>query len=249
MITFIVQARCGSTRLPNKILRPFYEGKSILDLMLEKLSSIKDTEVVVATTTNVKDDAIVTVAKNYGVRCFRGSETDVLDRFISAAELYGVKKIIRVCSDNPFLDIESINLLINRAHSNRDADYISFDVNGLPSIKTHYGFWTEYVKLDALKKVRTQTTLPLYHEHVTNYIYSNPDKFNIVWIMDAGKVVRNLPIRLTIDTESDFINAQKIYSHFVTSKIDPTISNLVDYLSEHLSIISEMESEIKKNSK
>lgn len=64
MITFIIQARSGSTRLPNKILLPFYNGKSILDLMLEKLSSINGTNILVATTTNMKDDAVVNIAKS-----------------------------------------------------------------------------------------------------------------------------------------------------------------------------------------
>ena len=170
MITFIIQARSGSTRLPNKILLPFYNGKSILDLMLEKLSSINGTNILVATTTNMKDDAVVNIAKKYNIAYFRGSENDVLNRFISAAEQYNAQKIIRVCSDNPFLDINSIKKLIETINENPSADYISFNINGIPSIKTHYGFWTEYVTLNTLKKIRDLTDEPLYHEHVTNYI-------------------------------------------------------------------------------
>ena len=75
-----------------------------------------------------------------------------MNRFISAAEQYNAQKIIRVCSDNPFLDINSIKKLIETINENPSADYISFNINGIPSIKTHYGFWTEYVTLNTLKK-------------------------------------------------------------------------------------------------
>lgn len=249
MITFIIQARSGSTRLPNKILRPFYEGKCILDLMLEKLSLIDNTDVLVATTSNQRDDLIACMAKDHGVRCFRGSENDVLDRFILAADRNNVQKIIRICSDNPFLDVDSMKQLLETIQKNPKAEYISFNVNGTPSIKTHYGFWAEYVTLDALKKVRKLTDEPLFHEHVTNYIYSHPDDFNIVWINVGQELVKDLPIRLTIDTESDFINAQKIYSDFVQMGIKPTIHNIVAYLLKNPLITSEMEIEIKKNTK
>ncbi|WP_297604910.1 NTP transferase domain-containing protein [uncultured Alistipes sp.] len=249
MISFIIQARCGSTRLPNKILLPFYNGKSILDLLLDKLSAINGTNVVVATTTNANDDAIVSVAEKHGIACFRGSETDVLDRFISAAEFSGAQQIIRVCSDNPFLDVDSIEKLKEAVDSNPDADYISFDVKGTPSIKTHYGFWTEYVTLDALKKVRALTKDAIYHEHVTNYIYSHPEQFKIVWIMNAGTPLKNFPIRLTTDTKKDFLTAQKIYSSLIHLGIRQTIPNIVDYLSNQPDIIMEMETEILKNSK
>lgn len=249
MITFVIQARSGSTRLPNKVLLPFYNGKSILDLMLEKLSSINGTNILVATTTNVKDNAVANIAEKHHTACFRGSENDVLDRFISAAMQYGSQKIIRVCSDNPFLDIDSIKRLVKTSDANPSADYISFDVNGLPSIKTHYGFWAEYVTLDALKRVRKSTEEPLYREHVTNYIYSHPEQFDIVWITNADVPVRNLPIRLTIDTEADFVNAQKIYSHFIQSRIRQTIPHIVEYLSDHPTLIEDMKTEITKNSK
>lgn len=249
MITFIIQARSGSTRLPNKILIPFYKGQTILDLMIKKLLTINETKIIIATTTNPKDNAIAEVAAKHNITCFRGSENDVLDRFISAAEAFGTQQIIRVCSDNPFLDINSIKVLIESINTNPNADYISFDINGTPSIKTHYGFWTEYVTLTALKKVRSLTYEQLYHEHVTNYIYSHPNEFNLIWIKNSNKEITQLPIRLTIDTLKDFKNAQKIYTYLAESKSDQNISNITKYLCEHPSIITEMENEIKNNSK
>ena len=164
MIYFLVQARSGSTRMPNKILLPFYGGKSILDLLIEKLKQVENTKIVIATSDNPNCNAIQQVAERQGVACFRGSENDVLQRFIDAAEVNDAQRIIRVCSDNPFLELNSICELVNKAEADVEADYISYNINGVPSIKTHYGFWTEFVTLEALKRVKLMTDDVLYHD-------------------------------------------------------------------------------------
>ena len=188
MLGFIVQARLGSTRLPDKILLPFSGGRTIFDLLLEKLQSFApQAACVVATSVAPANDALEAICRERGVACFRGSENDVLQRFIDAAHANGVDRIIRVCSDNPFLSRDAIAQLLE-AVADTDADYMSFNVGGTPSIKTHYGFWTEYVTLDALERVAGLTDEPLYHEHVTNYIYAHPESFRIGWL-DVPKTV------------------------------------------------------------
>ena len=250
MINFIVQARSGSTRMPNKILLPFYEGKSILDLLIEKLKQVDGTKVIIATSVNPNCDAIRDVAENHGVVCFRGAENDVLQRFIDAAEAYHASRLIRVCSDNPFLELGSIKELVEFVSGSKDSyDYVSFDINGIPSIKTHYGFWTEYVTLDTLKRVKQLTDESLYHEHVTNYVYANPDKFSIDWI-EGPEVIKTHPdIRLTIDTQDDFKNAQQIYADLCRENPYPTIEQVVTYLDNHKDYYTSMKTQIVKNSK
>ena len=250
MISFIVQARSGSTRMPNKILLPFFEGKSILDLLIDKLKMVEGTKVIIATTDNSNCDAIENTAKIHGVSCFRGSENDVLQRFIDAADYYRVGKIIRVCSDNPFLELDSINKLVAYADNEGKAcDYISFNINGTPSIKTHFGFWTEYVTLEALKRVRDLTDECLYHEHVTNYIYANPDTFDIAWLEGPAIINSHPDIRLTIDTLEDFQNAQSIYADLCKEEQFPTITNVVNYLDAHQNYYISMKCQIEKNTK
>lgn len=250
MIHFVVQARSGSTRMPNKILLPFFEGKSILDLLINKLKQVQGTKIVIATSVNSNCDVIEEVANKHGVACFRGSENDVLQRFIDAAEANNAERIIRICSDNPFLDLESINKLVSFVN-NQDGclDYASFMVNGSPSIKTHYGFWTEYVTLDALKRVKSLTDESLYHEHVTNFIYANPDKFNIQWIDGPEIIKSHKDIRLTIDTQEDFNNAQRIYSDLCATNLYPAIDQVVSYLDSHNNYYLSMKKQIEKNSK
>lgn len=102
MITFMIQARVGSTRLPNKILLPFYQNKCILQLLLDKLRQVDGTNIVIATSKAPQNDAIEHLAKQENVLCFRGEENDVLQRFIDAAHAFDAERLIRICSDNPF---------------------------------------------------------------------------------------------------------------------------------------------------
>lgn len=245
MLSFIVQARLGSTRLPGKILLPFHEGKSIFDLMLDKLTSIPGVDCIVATSVAGANDKLEDICTARGVKCFRGSEDDVLQRFIDAARHFGVDRIIRVCSDNPFLNVPAIKELVQRAGSS-DADYISFDVGGTPSIRTHYGFWTEYVTLGALAKVKDLTAERLYHEHVTNFIYSHPDDFRIEWIQVPPVILDRSDVRLTIDTMQDFENARRIYS-----EIDDrdSFESLFAYIASHPELSDSMKHQIISNSK
>ena len=248
-ITFIIQARLGSTRLPGKILKAFYQNKSILDLLIQKLKLIPDSQIILATSTSSVNDPLENIAKSNGIFCFRGSEEDVLQRFIDAATLYQSENIIRICSDNPFLDLKAIIELIAFAKQHPEYDYISFNVNGIPSIKTHYGFWTEYVQLSALKKVAALTKEKIYHEHVTNFIYTHPEYFNFYLLETPSELTNHNNIRLTIDTENDFNNAQIIYSDMVVQSPYPTIKDIILYLDSHPNFYKNMEQEILKNSK
>lgn len=248
-MTFLIQARLGSTRLPGKILKPFFQGQSILDLLIDKLKQVSGTNIILATSTSENNNPLEEFAKEKGIEFFRGEESDVLKRFIDAAQQFGAERLIRVCSDNPFLELKSIQELIDYANNNPEYDYISFNVNGTPSIKTHYGFWTEYVTLDALRKVASLTNEALYHEHVTNYIYTHPEQFKIKLLNTPEELVKHSDIRLTIDTEADFENAQAVYADLVKTNRYPTISDIICYLDKHPQYYQTMKQEISKNSK
>jgi spore coat polysaccharide biosynthesis protein SpsF (cytidylyltransferase family) len=211
---FIIQARSGSTRLPNKILLPFYEHKTILDLQLENIrESFPDVLIILATTVNKADDVIADkYTKWNGVNVYRGDENNVLKRFIDAAKSFGVENIVRICSDNPFLSMSYCTFMIDEYFKAR-ADYVSFSFNnGTPAIRSHSGLFAEMVSLKALEKVMQSTTEALFMEHVTNYIYSHSGDFKLEFI-PVPKFIDNYidKLRLTIDTQVDFINLQKLY--------------------------------------
>lgn len=244
----IIQARTGSTRMPEKVIQPFYQQQTILDLLLEKAKRV-NLPVVLATTVNPSDDRICTLAEKHQIAVFRGSENDVLDRFIQAARQYGFEKIIRVCADNPFLDLASLQALANGFRSS-EADYLGFQLAGdKPSILTHFGFWAEAVRLNALEKVASLTDEKLFHEHVTNYVYGNPALFNVQFIKADALVYSRTDIRMTLDTAEDFAIQKEIYASML--KENPTfgIREIVSYLDHHPEILTQMKQEIQHNQK
>lgn len=253
--TVIIQARTGSTRLPDKMTTPFFKGKPVLQILLERLSTLKGdlSRIVVATSTNTRDKMIEDLCNEMGITCFRGSENDVLQRFISAAESVGAVKIIRVCADNVFIDLNALKYLANVLRDSDD-DYISFKTReGKPSILTHFGFFAEGVTLDALKKAAATTDSPLYHEHVTNFIYNTPDNFSVKLIPIDNLIpdLENHPdLRLTLDTKDDFDVQQKIYADLVARGSSLSPDELMKYLdTEHPEYYDIMKKTINANKK
>lgn len=247
-ISFIVQARMGSSRLPEKVMLPFHDNQCILELLVNKLKKFADSQIIIATADTPENDVIEKFCKTHAISCYRGSENDVLERFIRAAETYDAERIIRICSDNPFIELESIGRLIETARYTQ-ADYMSFMINGIPSIKTHFGFWTEYVTLNALKRIRQTTNESIYHEHVTNYIYTHPDKFTIEWIEGPECLKGRYDIRLTCDTPRDFQNTKEIYRILCARNPYPTIKEITDFLDLHDEYLDTMIQQIRANTK
>jgi len=234
-IAIIIQARTSSTRLPNKILKPFYENKTILKIMIDKLNRC-NIPLIVATTTNIKDNIICSVCDDLNVKYYRGSEENVLERFINAAIHFDIDIIIRVCSDNPFLDEQLINNLVNDFMNLKDKpDYYSYTLDGSkPVIREHIGTFSELVTLKALQKINKNNNKKLYQEHVTNYIYDNNEKFSLSLIetpkyISENKLKQN--IRLTVDTQKDFELLSVLYSE-VRSKYGEhfSLKNTINYL-------------------
>lgn len=248
-IGIIIQARMGSTRLPQKILKTFWKKQTIIDIILDKLHQLKNVKIIVATTTNPDNNILVEHLLSRGEVVYRGSEYDVLNRFICAAEINDIDSIIRICSDNPFLDYESLKELITFAENN-NADYIGFKVNDTPSIKTHFGFWGEFVTLEALKRVEASTNKTSFaHEHVTCELYTNQEFYKCKWIACPDFLEQRTDIRLTIDTEEDFKNAQEVYSKLKETKDNFTIKDIINYLDNNDNILLSMKDIIKLNNK
>jgi spore coat polysaccharide biosynthesis protein SpsF (cytidylyltransferase family) len=248
----IIQARSGSSRLPNKIVLPFFKSYSILDILLQRLLKVISNQIIiVATTKSSQDDIIVQKCKEYDIKSFRGSENNVLNRFIECAEYFHFDNVIRICSDNPFIDSESIVNLLNIISSDSEKyDYISYITKeGVPSIKTHYGLWGEATTVGTLKKVDQLTKEPIYHEHVTNYIYEHSEYFKIKFIPIPDVVSQNKKIRLTIDTIEDFIILQKIYSLMINNYADINLENIYKILEENPDFYNIMQIQINNNSK
>lgn len=254
-ISFIIQARFNSTRLPGKICLPFYNNQTILDIQLNNLLAFfPGSSIIIATTTLKADDVI---AEKYSsdarIKIFRGNENNVLKRFIDAAKSFGIQHIIRICSDNPFLSMSHLKLMIDR-YLITLPDYISFRfANGAPSIRSHCGLFAEMVNLKALEMVQKglTSTAPFYLEHVTNYIYSNPQQFNIEFIPVPAFLNDYFDtLRLTVDTEQDFVNLKKLYLAVLNGYgSNFTIEQLITEVEKDKNLLNIMKEQIRQYAK
>ena len=248
-IAFIVQARSGSTRLPNKMNMPFYENQSILDIILNRLKThFKDIPVILATTVNSKDDMIVGTGKRNQVEVFRGSEDNVLSRFVEASKKFSVKHIIRICADNPFISVKYLEELIHFYQSQK-VDYVSFiSDSGLPAMKTHFGFFAEITSFKILETTAQKTQDPFYCEHVTNFIYGNPGLFSLNFIKIPSEIEK-ANIRLTVDTLEDFTICQKIYSYLTHQNLSAEPASIITYINDNPDFLVTMKDQINLNKK
>ena len=247
-IGIIIQARMGSTRLPRKILREFYDGMTLIETIISSMKRIKDAKIIVATSVNPNNDELVTFLESHDITVFRGSEDDVLSRFINAAEKNNVNGIVRICSDNPFLDWHGVETLIEKAKTS-DADYIGYRINNTPSIKTHFGFWGEYVTLDALKRVASTTNEALAHEHVTIHLYTHPYEYKCEWIECPTFLQGRDDIRLTVDNAEDFENAQRVYKYLYLNNSSFGLEDVVKCIDAHNDLKTSMKKMIEYNQK
>jgi len=242
-VGIIVQARISSTRLPKKIILKVDEKMTFLDVLLKRIKKLKHKyPIVLACSNNESDSILESFAIKHKIKFFKGSENNVLDRFIKCADYYKIDTIVRICSDNPFIDIQKIEELIE---TYKGEDYLSFKVNNKPSILTHYGFFTEIVSLKALKKVQSQNLNNCF-EHVTNCIYNNPDVFDIKFIQ---KRINNNNIRCTLDTEGDFNILKDIYINFIKDNFNANYLEVIDFISNRPDLSIKMKSIIKENLK
>jgi spore coat polysaccharide biosynthesis protein SpsF len=197
----ITQARVGSTRLPGKVLKEI-DGKSLLQIHLERLKKcLKVTEIIVATTSNKEDDAIYDKATEWGYTASRGSESDVLDRFYQAVKDKNPDWIIRVTSDCPLIDPELVDDVIRFAQDN-NVDYCSNGfIENFPD-----GQDVEVFKFSALEKAWKNATLLSEREHVTPYIRNNSDyKGGSLFTSINYACESNFAkIRMTVDESRDF---------------------------------------------
>ncbi len=212
----IIQARSGSTRLKKKVLLPFYNGKGILEIILERIvAAYPDHRIVLATTSLPVDDPVAELATRTGVSCFRGAELDVLARFTGAAEQFGVRRLIRVCADNPFLQVDSFRELFEQ-HTRTPVDYVSYQLaSGRPVILSHLGLFPELVTADALQRVAELTEDLLYREHVTNYLYTHREEFRVKFLPLPEYLGEREDIRFTLDTPEDFAMLQEIFGYWM----------------------------------
>ena len=202
----IIQARTGSKRFPKKILTKI-RNKNILEIMISRLKMyFKNEDICVATTTKKNDDKIVKITKKLGVKFFRGSENDVINRFIRCAKKNDLKKIIRLTSDCPLVDPKLIIDLYKKQLSKK----YDYSGNCYPYEKrtTPVGSDIEFFKLSFLKNIYKLNLSKYEKEHLTPILKKK--KYN-TYIFRTK--IDNSNLRYTLDYKEDLVVIKKILNY------------------------------------
>ncbi len=201
----IIQARMGSSRLPGKMLEDL-AGAPLLARVIERMQHCETLDgLVLATTTQPEDDALVDLALDYGVAVYRGAVDDVLDRFAQAAQLADAALIVRITADDPFKDPRvtdhAVRLWLERPDQ---LDYVS---NTLQPTYPE-GLDIEVFTRAALERAWREARLPSEREHVTPYIWKHPDRFRVHNFTHTEDLSH---LRWTVDYPQDLAFARAVY--------------------------------------
>lgn len=204
-VVAIVQARMGSQRLPNKVMRDLC-GATVIARVLSRLALAREIDAItLATSTEAKNDALVEHVRLLGFSTFRGSEKDVLDRYYRAALAVGAEAVVRVTGDCPLIDPEIVDKVV-RSFRTSDVDYVSnIDPPTFPD-----GLDVEIFSFAALETAWREAKLEREREHVTPFIREQ-DRFKRINVAsDADHSAQ----RWTVDEESDLEVVRQIFSQF-----------------------------------
>lgn len=204
-IVAIVQARMGSTRLPNKVMKPI-TGVPMIELLLKRLTRAKLVDqIVVATSTDPRNKPLVAHIESLGYVCEEGSEDDVLDRYLKAAKSNNADVVIRITGDCPLVDADLVDKAI-LAFKSQQVDYLS---NIAPATYPD-GLDIEIFTLAALERSAAESNSNFDHEHVTPYI-RNEKQFSKASIQHSKDVSH---LRWTVDEPEDLEVIINVFEHF-----------------------------------
>lgn len=204
-VVAIVQARMGSTRLPNKVMKPI-GGTPMIEVLLSRLSKAGEIdEIVVATSTDARNLPLVEHVRALGYACEQGSENDVLERYLICAQRHDADVVVRITGDCPLVDPALVDDCIRRFKAS-DVDYFSnIDPPSFPD-----GLDIEVFRRSALETAARETQRTHDREHVTPYLRES-GRFRTAALHHDTDLSA---WRWTVDEASDFAVASAVFAHF-----------------------------------
>lgn len=232
-IVATIEARMASTRLPGKVMKQIL-GKPVLELLVERLKKVElIDEIVIATTTNQSDDIIERFCGKIGIKCFRGSEEDVLKRVLDAAKSVNAELIVEITGDCPLIDPdiarECIKLFLKGNY-----DYVS---NGCLEKTFPDGLAVQVFPVKVLEEVNALTKDPVDHEHVSLYIYRHPERYRLKNYKAEGELYWP-ELAITLDTPQDYELIKRIYEELYPGNNNFTAYDVVRFLRKNPELIS-----------
>lgn len=227
----IVQARLNSLRLPGKVLLGL-GNYSVMSFIVQRLrqSRLID-EVVVATSDEKEDDAIIEECKKISAPYYRGSMEDVLQRILGAASSFGAAHVLRVTADCPFVDIGLIEDLWNR-YIGEGYDYCGLLAGAgstkFPGFPFPDGLDCEWMSIHALETAEARAETPSEREHATMVIWQQKTELKV------GSLSSKTPLpmfRLTLDHYEDLILVKSIFDHFGNRALEVGFVEILEWLA------------------
>jgi len=195
----------GSTRLPNKVMKPI-NGVPMIELLLTRLVRAKEIDqIIVATSEDERNIPLVEHVRKLGYTCEQGSENDVLDRYVQAAAKHKADVVVRITGDCPLVDPDLVDQVI-RQFKSENVDY--FCNTNPPTYPD--GLDIEVFTFKALERASRETTDPFDREHVTPYL-RKVDKFKAPAMQHSEDLSA---LRWTVDEPADFVVIEKVFQHF-----------------------------------
>jgi spore coat polysaccharide biosynthesis protein SpsF len=209
----VVQARLGSTRLPGKVLLDL-AGQPLILRMVERLRRIRTpARILIATTTELEDDPLVSCCTSAGIDVYRGHPTDLLDRHHQAAIAYEADPIAKIPSDCPLIDPEIVDQVFSR-FAQGNCDYAS----NLHPASYPDGNDVEVMSVAALATAWREASRKFEREHTTPYLWENLQRFriaNVLWqekTADTQARDYSMSHRWTIDYAEDYDFVERVYA-------------------------------------
>ncbi len=230
-VVVISQARLGSQRLAGKVLMEI-NGRSLLDIHFSRLKHAETvSDIFFAIPEGAADEPLAKHIQSLGGNVCRGSENDVLERFVHCARASRADIVVRVTADCPFIAPEIVDQTVRSFMSTPSTDYAYMDLSTCSR-----GFDVEVFSAEALYRAGSEAVLPYEREHVTPYLYQHPDIFNILPVMYSCKGLENG--RLCVDTTEDFKLASAVASHFGENISTATADQIMRYLESSQDVLN-----------
>jgi spore coat polysaccharide biosynthesis protein SpsF len=227
----IIQARMGSTRLPGKVMKNL-KAKPVLWHVIERVKQAENIdEIIIATTTHERDKIIFEKAKEWGVKAYRGSEEDVLERYYEAANKYEIDTVVRITSDCPLIDPYVIDEIVEY-YNNNNYTLVTNAGSDLNNRTYPRGLDTEVFSFEVLEKAYNKAEEKYQREHVTPYIYEN---YADIYYYKNNKDLSNY--RLTLDTKEDFELIKALYDKLYQGKHDFYLNEIIEVLNKNKELL------------
>jgi spore coat polysaccharide biosynthesis protein SpsF len=225
-IGFLITARMKSTRLPLKLTLKI-QDREIIALMIDrlKLCNCVD-EIIIATSTNSQDDVLCQIAKREHVKCFRGSEADVLERLYMAAQYYKIDYIVNVTADCPLVGYDFIEDMI-KEYQKTGADLIR-------TFNLPHGFYFYGIKVEALKRV-----LEIKEERDTEIwgdYFTETGLFHVIDMNTPKELIRK-NYRLTLDYPEDYKFFIALFNGLGKDTYKKSTEEIIKFLDAHPEIV------------